>query len=133
MEMVAGLPMVVEHIHTSDGRFVAYRDFEEFMMISSGRRLRLCRGGSGCCSSVRAACRREHSGQRPPAAGARKPEVVCRKEQLGSVLNLRLTGSAGHRVRPRPRALPSLALTARAEGRSLRGMWPRIGARTNSG
>ena len=31
-----GLPMVVEHIHTPDGRFVAYYDFEEFMMIASG-------------------------------------------------------------------------------------------------
>ena len=31
-----GLPMVVEHIQTPDGRFVAYYDFEEFMMIASG-------------------------------------------------------------------------------------------------
>ena len=31
-----GLPMVVEHIQTPNGRFVAYYDFEEFMMISSG-------------------------------------------------------------------------------------------------
>jgi len=31
-----GLPMVVEHINTPDGRFVAYYNFEEFMMISSG-------------------------------------------------------------------------------------------------
>jgi len=28
--------MVVEHIQTPNGRFVAYYDFEEFMMISSG-------------------------------------------------------------------------------------------------